>query len=89
MLLYYCSCNKNSGFLIGKSKEGKGLEAKFPKQMQHSLSEWPLKTFAGGMPKSFFPQWCSQCGDPSPSKMTWSEGRRLPVVSKATGVKEW
>ena len=37
------------------SKEGRGLEANFPKQMQHSPSEWPLKTFAEGTPKSCCP----------------------------------
>ena len=51
-------------------RRGGGLEANFPKQMLHSPSEWSRKTFAGGMPKIFCHLWCSQCGDPSPSKMT-------------------
>ena len=69
-------------------KEGRGLEAKFPKRMQHSPSEWQLKpsTFAWGMLESFCHLWCLQCGDPSPSRMTWSEGHRLQKFQRQ---QEW
>ena len=42
----YNTCTKHTTTKWHHSKEGRGLEAKFPKRMQHSPSEWPLKTFA-------------------------------------------
>ena len=36
--------------------------------MQHSPSEWPLKTFAGGMPESL----CPQCVHNAATHITWS-----------------
>ena len=51
----------------------------------HSPSEWPVKTFAGGMPKAVVPSGVHN----AVTQVRQERGPQTPVDSKATGVKEW